>query len=70
MWEQVGKRAGARVGGRESVEPHFELYETDDSVISDVAGNVLRKFLPAVFPGKYENGTEPEWEWVRNSPSI
>ncbi|TBU39321.1 FAD dependent oxidoreductase [Dichomitus squalens] len=51
-------------GGRESTRPDFELNIADDSVVSPVVGNTLRRFLPAVFPGKYEEGREPEMEWT------
>lgn len=54
-------------GGREIQEGKnvFEIGEADDSVISPKVGAVLRKFLPAVFPGLYEEAKEPEREWVR-----
>ena len=52
-------------GGRESSKPGFELYTVDDSNVNPQVGDTLRKFLPAVFPGKYEDGREPEMEWVR-----
>lgn len=54
-------------GGREVQEGKnmFEIGEADDSVISQKVGAVLRKFLPAVFPGLYEEAEEPEREWVR-----
>lgn len=51
-------------GGREAETPSYELYEADDSVLNPQVGAVLRKFLPAVFPGRYEEGAEPEMEWV------
>jgi glycine/D-amino acid oxidase-like deaminating enzyme len=50
-------------GGRES-GPDFELYQTDDGQVNPDVGKVLRKFLPEVFPDKYELGKEPEMEWV------
>ncbi|KAI8985631.1 FAD dependent oxidoreductase [Trametes punicea] len=50
-------------GGRESTRPNFELYVADDSVVNPKVGEALRKFLPAVFPGRYEEGKEPELEW-------
>lgn len=53
-------------GGRELTGPDYELYIADDSVVNPVVGDTLRKFLPAVFPGKYEVGREPEMEWVRS----
>ena len=43
---------------------------TDDSVIDAAVGKRLREFLPEVFPGKFENGTEPEMEWVRLSNMV
>lgn len=51
-------------GGREAETPSYELYEADDSVLNPQVGAVLRKFLPAVFPGRYEEGAEPEMEWT------
>ncbi|CDO74745.1 hypothetical protein BN946_scf184411.g2 [Trametes cinnabarina] len=51
-------------GGRESTKPDFELYVADDSRVNPKVGETLRKFLPAVFPGRYEEGAEPEMEWV------
>ncbi len=52
-------------GGREAMMPSYELYEADDSTVDKKVGEAMRKFLPAVFPGKYEIGREPEMEWVR-----
>ncbi|OCH86540.1 FAD dependent oxidoreductase [Obba rivulosa] len=51
-------------GGRELVRPHFEFGEVDDSKIDPKVGEVLRKFLPSVFPEMYEEGREPEMEWT------
>lgn len=51
-------------GGREIAKPTYELYEVDDSVCNERVGQAMRKFLPTVFPGKFENGKEPEVEWV------
>ncbi|KAI0940977.1 hypothetical protein AcV7_003206 [Taiwanofungus camphoratus] len=51
-------------GGREVANPAFELYVEDDSIVNSEVGEVLRKFLPSVFPGKFETGKEPEMEWV------
>ncbi|OSC96675.1 FAD dependent oxidoreductase [Trametes coccinea BRFM310] len=50
-------------GGRESTKPDFELYVADDSAVNPKAGDTLRRFLPAVFPGRYEENREPEMEW-------
>ena len=52
-------------GGRESEATAYELYNADDSTVNPAVGDTLRRFLPAVFPGKYEEGREPEMEWVR-----
>ncbi|THG96318.1 hypothetical protein EW026_g5490 [Hermanssonia centrifuga] len=51
-------------GGREAMMPSYELYEADDSTVDKKVGEAMRKFLPAVFPGKYEIGREPEMEWT------
>ncbi|KAF8066928.1 FAD dependent oxidoreductase [Lyophyllum atratum] len=51
-------------GGRDASGPDFETYVTDDSVLREEVGEVLRTFLPGVFPGKYEKGREPEMEWT------
>lgn len=52
------------LGGGREIEKDFELYETDDSVVNKQASEVLRAFLPAVFPGKYDKQSAPEMEWV------
>lgn len=52
-------------GGRDASGPSFETNLTDDSMVNNVVGKVLRDFLPGVFPGRYEEGREPEMEWVR-----
>ncbi len=55
-------------GGREAAKGKgYEFYETDDSVVNEDVGKVLRDFLPAVFPGKFEKEIEPEMEWVRST---
>ena len=53
-------------GGRETARPNFELDVADDASVSVGVGKMLREFLPAVFPGLYEQGREPEMEWVRS----
>ncbi|KAI9069868.1 DAO-domain-containing protein [Trametes sanguinea] len=50
-------------GGRESTKPEFELYVADDSAVNTKVGDTLRRFLPAVFPGRYEENHAPEMEW-------
>jgi hypothetical protein len=53
-------------GGREAEKKNgYEVGTTDDSVLNEKVGKALRGFLPQVFPGWYEEGKEPEWEWVR-----
>ena len=54
-------------GGREIVRPRFELGEVDDSKTDPKVGEVLRKFLPSVFPGMYQEDREPEMEWVSST---
>ncbi|KAI0091422.1 FAD dependent oxidoreductase [Irpex rosettiformis] len=49
-------------GGREAAE-RYELYETDDSKVDEELSRTMKRFLPAVFPGKFEEGKEPEMEW-------
>ncbi|KZT07172.1 FAD dependent oxidoreductase [Laetiporus sulphureus 93-53] len=51
-------------GAREATLPAYEFYVADDSVVNPRVGEALRKFLPRVFPGKYEEGREPEMEWT------
>ncbi|KAJ7097221.1 FAD dependent oxidoreductase [Mycena belliarum] len=52
------------LGGGREVQPDFEFHEADDSSVSEAVGAVLRRFLPAAFPGKFEQGREPEEEWT------
>ncbi|KAJ6480953.1 FAD dependent oxidoreductase [Mycena sanguinolenta] len=52
------------LGGGREVLPDFEWGQSDDSSVNDFVGASLRKFLPAVFPGKFEKGMEPEMEWT------
>ncbi|KAJ6592219.1 FAD dependent oxidoreductase [Mycena vulgaris] len=51
-------------GGREVQSPDFEYYQTDDSSVNELVGSSLRKFLPALFPGEFAPGKEPEQEWT------
>ncbi|KAJ7736535.1 FAD dependent oxidoreductase-domain-containing protein [Mycena maculata] len=51
-------------GAREAAGPPFETHTTDDSVVTAAVGEVLRGFLPALFPRLYEAGREPEREWT------
>ncbi|KAF5390115.1 hypothetical protein D9757_003826 [Collybiopsis confluens] len=50
-------------GGREA-EEQFEHGEIDDSKLSANAGTSLRRFLPCLYPGKFEEGRGPEMEWT------
>ncbi|KAJ6463673.1 FAD dependent oxidoreductase [Mycena vitilis] len=52
------------LGGAREVAPDFEFYQADDSVLNDAAGLALRKFLPTVFPGKFDEDVQPEEEWT------
>lgn len=51
-------------GGREASKKPYELYVEDDSVLNEEVSKVLKGFLPGIFEGKYEEGREPEMEWV------
>ncbi|KAJ7148512.1 FAD dependent oxidoreductase-domain-containing protein [Mycena crocata] len=51
-------------GARIDAGPPFETYVTDDSAVNPKVGKVLREFLPAMFPGLFEAGREPEREWT------
>ena len=51
-------------GGREVAKPRYELYEVDDAMCNEDVSMAMRKFLSSVFPGKYDEGREPEIEWV------
>ncbi|KAJ7509637.1 FAD dependent oxidoreductase [Mycena galericulata] len=51
-------------GGRDAAGPPFEVGTTDDSTVNPEVGNVLREFLPKMFPGLYVEGREPEREWT------
>jgi glycine/D-amino acid oxidase-like deaminating enzyme len=53
------------LGGARLTEGSTQGATTDDSIVDPVVGRRLREFLPEVFPGKFEKGTEPEMEWVR-----
>ncbi|EIW78771.1 DAO-domain-containing protein [Coniophora puteana RWD-64-598 SS2] len=49
-------------GGREcALGPTVGVY--DDSILDQGVGRALREVLPALFPGKFEEGREPEMEW-------
>ncbi|KAG6844794.1 hypothetical protein H0H87_003723 [Tephrocybe sp. NHM501043] len=52
-------------GGRDESGPlPEESYTIDDSVVNVNVGKKLRNYLPSLFPGKYEEGREPEIEWT------
>jgi len=51
------------LGGGREVTADFKLYEEDDTTLDKHVGQVLREFLPALFPGKFKKGREPEIEW-------
>lgn len=55
----------AIIGGGRETTTGYELGVTDDSTVSDEAGKTLRRFLPKIYPGKYDE-QEPEMEWVSN----
>lgn len=57
-------------GGRDEAGPGSEQYTTDDSVLNENVGKILRGFLPDLFAGTgmFEEGREPEMEWVSSTP--
>ncbi|KAJ4479828.1 FAD dependent oxidoreductase [Lentinula lateritia] len=52
------------LGGGREVESRFAHGEIDDSKSNEEVAQVLREFLPGLFPGKFERGMEPEMEWT------
>ncbi|EKM50832.1 uncharacterized protein PHACADRAFT_264345 [Phanerochaete carnosa HHB-10118-sp] len=52
-------------GGREATQNGgYEFHEIDDSVVNPEVSTVLRRFLPAVFPDKFDEGNQVEMEWT------
>lgn len=51
-------------GARDASGPGLEAYVVDDSTLNTNVSRALRKYLPPLFPGNYEEGREPEMEWV------
>ncbi|KAG6840105.1 hypothetical protein C0991_008919 [Blastosporella zonata] len=51
-------------GGRDESGHGLESYIIDDSTLNVDVGKALRNYLPPLFPGKYEEGREPEMEWT------
>jgi len=58
------------LGGARHAEGGSRGATTDDSVIDAAVGRRLREFLPKLFPGKFEEGAEPEMEWVRPTTTV
>ncbi|KAG6895188.1 hypothetical protein C0992_002715 [Termitomyces sp. T32_za158] len=56
-------------GGRDESGPGLESYIVDDSTLNPNVSRALRKYLPPLFPKKYEENREPEMEWVNMSKS-
>jgi hypothetical protein len=55
-------------GARETLrEKGYGMYESNDAVLDLEASEGLRKFLPAVFPGKFGPEATVEVEWVRGT---
>lgn len=51
-------------GARDEARGTLEVGITDDSTVNPYVSAALRAFLPETFPGLFEAGTEPEYEWV------
>lgn len=54
-------------GARDEARGTLEVGITDDSTVNPYVSAALRAFLPETFPGLFDSGTEPEYEWVRAS---
>ena len=52
-------------GMRSAARPSLERFIDDDSTVNPVVGKALRDLLPIVFKDKFEQGREPEMEWVK-----
>ncbi|CEL51577.1 hypothetical protein RSOLAG1IB_00112 [Rhizoctonia solani AG-1 IB] len=50
-------------GGRETAVPDHEYNVADDSTVNPIVSQSLRKFLPRLYPGDFEE-SEPEMEWT------
>ncbi|KAG8716201.1 hypothetical protein FRC11_007375 [Ceratobasidium sp. 423] len=50
-------------GGRETAVPNYEYNVADDSSVNPVVSQSLRRFLPRLYPGDFEEN-EPEMEWA------
>ncbi|KAJ6614137.1 FAD dependent oxidoreductase-domain-containing protein [Mycena sp. CBHHK59/15] len=51
-------------GTRDVAGAPFEEGLTDDATMNPAVGRALRAFLPALFPGLFPKGREPEREWT------
>lgn len=51
------------LGGSRDAMPHHEHNVADDSTLNPVISQSLRKFLPRLYPGDFEE-IEPEMEWA------
>ncbi|KAG9035035.1 hypothetical protein FRB95_012183 [Tulasnella sp. JGI-2019a] len=51
-------------GGREAVGSDFGYNIADDSSVNAKVSATLRSFLPAAFPGQFDDGTDPDMEWT------
>lgn len=52
-------------GARDRAGGALEMGVTDDATVNSHVSEALRQFLPQTFPGLFEEGAEPEYEWVR-----
>jgi len=51
-------------GARDSARGALDMGIIDDSTVNPHVSKALRKFLPRTFPGLFEEGAEPGYEWV------
>lgn len=51
-------------GARDVSGGSLETGITDDSTLNPFVSEALREFLPSTFPGSFDKGVEPDYEWV------
>jgi glycine/D-amino acid oxidase-like deaminating enzyme len=60
-----GEKALVIIGGaRDSARGALDMGVIDDSEVNPHVSKALCQFLPRTFPGLFEEGVEPEYEWV------
>ena len=57
-------------GARDCAGGALDMGVTDDSTVNSHVSKALCEFLPKTFPGLFEEGAEPEYEWVSCLASV